>query len=251
MKLFAILYNILVSPIILIATIITAVITIIGCTFGNSNFWGYYPGRIWGKFMCWAFFIPVEIEGGEHLDQQQSYIFVANHQGAYDIFLIYGYLGRNFKWVMKGTLRKIIFVGKACEAAGHIFVGKGPKSVAQTIAQAEKVLIGGTSIVIFPEGARTFTGHMGYFKRGAFQQADDLQLPVVPLTINGAFNVMPRTSCFVRRHPIKLTIHKPIPPKGKGTENIKAMLEEAYTTVEKGLVSEYQGMIVNKDQEVS
>lgn len=84
------------------------------------------------------------------------------------------------------------FVGKACEAAGHIFVDKsGPKKVIETIEHARHVLQDGTSLVVFPEGARTFTGHMGYFKKGAFQLADDLQLPVVPLTIIGSFNILP------------------------------------------------------------
>lgn len=62
------------------------------------------------------------------------------------------------------------FVGKACESAGHIFVDRsGPKKVLETIRQAKASLKDGVSLVVFPEGARTFTGHMGYFKKGAFQ----------------------------------------------------------------------------------
>lgn len=68
------------------------------------------------------------------------------------------------------SLRKIPFVGKACESAGHIFVDRsGPKKVLETIRQAKDSLKDGVSLVVFPEGARTFTGHMGYFKKGAFQ----------------------------------------------------------------------------------
>ena len=96
-----------------------------------------------------------------------------------------GFLGRNFKWMMKKSLRKIPFVGKACESAGHIFVDRsGPKKVLETIQQAKNSLKDGVSLVVFPEGARSFTGHMGYFKKGAFQLADDLQLAVVPVTID-------------------------------------------------------------------
>ena len=121
-------------------------------------------------------------------------MFVPNHQGAFDIFLIYGFLGRNFKWMMKKSLRKIPFVGKACESAGHIFVDRSsPKKVLATMRQAESSLKDGVSLVVFPEGARTFTGHMGYFKRGAFQLADELQLEVVPVTIDGSFEILPRT----------------------------------------------------------
>ena len=108
------------------------------------------------------------------------------------------------------------FVGKACEAAGHIFVDKsGPKKVIETIEHARHVLQDGTSLVVFPEGARTFTGHMGYFKKGAFQLADDLQLPVVPLTIIGSFNILPRTGGFISWHPMTLVVHKPFIRKAR------------------------------------
>lgn len=141
------------------------------------------------------------------------------------------------------------FVGKACEAAGHIFVDKsGPKKVIETIEHARHVLQDGTSLVVFPEGARTFTGHMGYFKKGAFQLADDLQLPVVPLTIIGSFNILPRTGSFISWHPMTLVVHKPIYPQSQGMENIKVTMEEAYKEIEKDLPKEYQRKIDNPDQ---
>ena len=114
---------------------------------------------------------------------------------------------------MKKSLRKLPFVGKACESAGFIFVDKSsPRKVYETIKSAEKVLQGGTSLVVFPEGARTFTGHMANFKKGAFLLADQLQLPVVPLTIDGSFDILPRTGKLLHWHPMTLTIHEPIYP---------------------------------------
>ena len=106
------------------------------------------------------------------------------------------------------------------------------------------------SLVVFPEGARTFTGHMGVFKRGAFMLADDIELPVVPLTINGSFDVMPRTRDmkWVVWHPLRLTIHKPIQPIGKGADNIKYLEEESYKVVMSGLEEKYQGFVENPDQ---
>ena len=155
---------------------------------------------------------------------------------AFDIFLIYGFLGRNFKWMMKKSLRKIPFVGKACESAGHIFVDRtSPKGMLSTIRQAERSLTNGVSLVVFPEGSRTQDGSLGSFKRGAFQLADDLQLPVVPVTINGSFDVLPRSAKWVRRHRLELTIHQPIPPQGKGPENVKALMTGTYEAVAGGL----------------
>lgn len=238
-------------PILLVCTMLTCIITIIGSFIGGAHFWGYYPAKIWSMVMCRLLLLPIKIKGKENVDKKSSYVFVANHQGAFDIFLVYGFIGRNFKWMMKKSIRNIPLVGKACESARHIFVDKtGPKKIQETYDKAREILKEGTSLVVFPEGARSFTGHMGVFKRGAFQLADELQLPVVPVTINGPFDVLPRTKgfYFVNFHKLEMTIHQPIMPKGKGPENVKQTLEEAYEIVMSGLPKERQGFVENKDQ---
>lgn len=238
-------------PLIAIYTLITSLMVIIGCTLGNGHFWGYYPGKWWAQFIIRILLLPVKVEGRENLVKGQSYVFVANHQGAFDIFLIYGFLSRNFKWMMKRQLRQMPFVGKACESAHHIFVDKrGASKIRETYDRARQTLQGGMSLVVFPEGARSFTGHMGVFKRGAFMLADDIELPVVPLTINGSFDIMPRTRDmkWVVWHPLRLTIHKPILPVGKGADNIKYLEQESYKVVMSGLEEQYQGFVENPDQ---
>ena len=238
-------------PIIALGTLITALTVTIGCTLGNGHFWGYYPGKLWAQLIIRVLFLPVKVEGRENLVSGRSYVFVANHQGAFDIFLIYGFLNRNFKWMMKRQLRDMPLVGKACEASHQIFVDKrGPARIRETYDKARKTLSGGMSLVVFPEGARSFTGHMGVFKRGAFMLADDLQLDVVPITINGSFNVMPRMRDmrWVTWHPLRLTIHKPIMPIGKGADNIKHLESKSYDAVMSGLTKEYQGFVENPDQ---
>ena len=106
-------------------------------------------------------------------------------------------------------------------------------------------------MTVFPEGARSFTGHMGKFRKGAFALADELQLPVVPLTINGSFDVLPRTRGFINLvdwHPLSLTIHQPIYPVGRGPENVDTTMRQAYESVMSALIPEYQGYVENPDQ---
>ena len=155
-------------PIFLVLTLLTALTTIIGSLIGGAHVWGYYPGKIWSQLTCYILLLPVEVHGREKLDKHTSYVFAPNHQGIFDIFLIYGFLGRNFKWMMKKSLRKIPFVGKACESAGHIFVDRAnAKGMLTTIRQAERSLKNGVSLVVFPEGSRTQDGTLGSFKRGS------------------------------------------------------------------------------------
>jgi 1-acyl-sn-glycerol-3-phosphate acyltransferase len=245
-------YQVLVFlPLGIITTLVMVLLVTIGCTLGNGHFWGYAPGHWWARIFLKLLLIPVKVEGREQLEKDQSYVFVANHQGAFDIFLIYGYLNRNFKWMMKHQLRNMPFIGYACEKSHQIFVDKrGPKKIKASYDAARNTLKDGISLTVFPEGARTFTGHMARFRRGAFALADELQLPVVPLTINGSFDVMPRMrDChFAHWHPLSLTIHQPVYPIGQGPQNIQATMNQSYDSIMSALDSQYQGFVENPDQ---
>jgi 1-acyl-sn-glycerol-3-phosphate acyltransferase len=92
---------------------------------------------------------------------------------------------------------------------------------------------------------------MGIFRKGAFALADELQLSVVPMTINGSFDILPRTRGFINLidwHPLRLTIHEPIHPIGKGPENVENSRQKAYDAIMSGLEEKYQGYIENPDQ---
>ena len=229
-------YQILIMiPLLAVATVIAAVVTVIGSALGFGRWWGYYPQVLWAKFFCWLAFVRVTVKGRENIDPKVSYVFVANHQGAYDIFTVYGYLGHNFRWMMKQSLRKIPFVGWACAWSRQIFVDNSSASATRrTMQEAERQLSGGMSLVVFPEGARSWTGKMSRFKKGAFRLAIEFNLPVVPLTIDGAFDVLPRFKKMPNPGHICLTIHKPIYPSADG-HDLNELMEESYREIEGGL----------------
>lgn len=226
------------APILLVLTILTALITIIGCTLGNGNFWGYWPAHFWSRCVCLLWGVRIRVKGRENISADTSYVFVANHQGAFDIWSIYGYLNHNFKWLMKKGLEKIFLVGYACKRAGHVFVDDSKiSSIRETIAESEQTLRNGMSLVIFPEGSRSWDGRMIPFKRGAFMLAAEFRLPVVPITIDGSFRAMPRTSYNVRPGVITLTIHKPIEPGERGF-NTKLLMSQCREAIQSALSAE-------------
>lgn len=219
------------GPIFIAATFITAIITALGCICGNKNFWGYWPPHYWSRFTCYLFLMRIEVTGRENISKDRSYVFVSNHQGAYDIWLIYGFLNHNFRWLMKKSLEKIFAVGWACKKAGQIFVDDSSVTgIRDTIKDSETTLGSGMSLVIFPEGSRSWDGKLIPFKRGAFMLAGEFKLPVVPLTIDGSFEAMPRNTYNMTPVKLKLIIHKPIYPGEKGF-NTKKLMAECFETI--------------------
>lgn len=194
-------------PLGILATLLCAIITMIGCSIGSDRVWGFYPGMIWSRFMCLLSWNKVTIKGKENIRKGQSYVFASNHTSIYDVFLIYGYIGVPFKWIIKKEIESWPFIGWACKAAGFLFVNrqKGREAFA-TLQAAKHVFTDGVSLVVFPEGTRTRNGEIGKFKRGAFEIAKAVELPIVPLRIDGGFEVMPYSRLYPCPGPLKLTI---------------------------------------------
>ena len=203
-----------VSPILLVSTILTASVTIVLSAMGLGRWAGYVFPRLWAKLFCILTLVKVTVKGRENVEKNTSYVFVCNHQGAYDIFDVYGY---------------------SCKVSGHIMVdNSSPSATRLTMEKAERQLRGGMSLVVFPEGARTWNGKMRPFKRGAYMLAVEFGLPVVPITIDGSFDVMPRFKKLPHWGHIVLTIHKPIEAVA-GKHDLAAVMEESYRVIHESL----------------
>nr|WP_321412273.1 lysophospholipid acyltransferase family protein [uncultured Carboxylicivirga sp.] len=171
---------------------------------------GSFWGASWAKFTGYITPMFVTVKGRENIDKNQSYVIVANHQSGYDIFLLYGWIGIDFRWIMKKELRKAPAIGYASYKVGHIFLDRSsPRAAMESINEAKQRLINGTSVVIFPEGTRSGSNKMSSFKKGAFKIAFELDLPILPVTLvnthkiyNKGFNLLPGS--------VEMHIHKPI-----------------------------------------
>lgn len=163
----------------------------------------------------------VRVNGREHIEPGQSYVIVANHLSHIDIWLLYGYLGLDFRWVMKQELRHVPLVGISCVALGHVFIDRSDHEKALTsLDEAKRRIVDGTSILFFPEGTRSRSGRLQAFKKGAFRMAQELELPVLPVTLSGTREVLRPDSALLRPGTIHLRIHAPIPVTGRSPEQL-------------------------------
>lgn len=197
---------------------------------------GKFAGAIWARTN--ALFTPmfVSVSGKENIEKNTSYIVIPNHQSYYDIFVIYGWLGLDIKWVMKKELRKIPGLGIASEKIGHIFLDRSNnKQALESLNKAKQKLVNGTSVVMFPEGTRSSTGQLNPFKRGAFKLAFDLGLPILPVTLIGTKDILPADSFNILPGKVQMVIHKPIDITKYSEADVRKLMDEVSEIISKPL----------------
>ena len=214
LKPFYILYQYLIAwPLLAVLTAFTAIFTVCTVHWKNAEF-VHKVQQFWSRSFFWLMFLPVSVDGTEHIQPGQSYVFVANHQSMFDVWLVYGWLPVVFKWLMKAELRKVPFVGTGCKAAGHIFIDRrNAKAAMESLQEVEKQLVNGVCTVI-------------------------LGLPVIPLSLDGCFEVLPKGKPFVNRHPVHMHIGEAIDLKqfkdAEGKPDANAAIEAVREAVING-----------------
>jgi len=218
---------IVLTPFFVLSTLFFGFLTIALSFFMPSRWVSLICGVFWSRLNGWLAPMFVEVTGQENVDEQQSYIVVANHQSFYDIYVLYGWLGIDFKWVMKQEMRSIPGLGIGCEKVGHIFIDRtNPAAALESIKEAGKRIVNGTSVLFFPEGTRSRDGLLQRFKKGAFRFALDLGLPILPVTIEGTREIFPPDSLDLLPGRVRLVIGKPISVEGLDTSDLPRLMSE-------------------------
>jgi 1-acyl-sn-glycerol-3-phosphate acyltransferase len=213
-----------VAPVLVLATAFFAILALVLSLFTGARTASRLAGAGWARMMVWVTPMRVKVEGRENIDPRQSYVLVSNHQSQYDIFVLYGWLGVDFKWVMKQELRKVPGIGVACERLGHIFIDRSNHAAAiATLEAARTKIVDGTSVIFFPEGTRSTDGKLLRFKRGAFRMAIDFGLPILPLTVTGTRDVLPANTSDLMPGSARLIIHEPISIEGVTVEDCQEL----------------------------
>jgi 1-acyl-sn-glycerol-3-phosphate acyltransferase len=166
-----------------------------------------------------------QITGLEHLDPEQAYIFVANHQSNLDPALLFALPGRNLGALAKKELSRIPIFGQGMPLAHVIPIDRSnrERAIASTQAGAE-VLRRGHSLMGFPEGTRSVDGRVREFKKGIFFMALEAGVPVVPVAINDTRLVMRKGSDACVPGEVSIEILPPVPTRGYHTENIEELV---------------------------
>ena len=196
--------------------------------------------RYWGRILCHLAGVRVIVEGIEHIDPQQTYIFAGNHCSQYDIFSFQGYFPHDFRWIAKRELFRIPLLGQAMHRVGYIPIDRSHgRRALNSLEEAAKRIAAGSSVLIFPEGTRSDNGVLHEFKTGAALLAIKAGVPIIPLSFNGSYEVLPKGKLLPKSGKITIRIGPAIPTDLCKASDKQALARTLQAAVEKLLDEHY------------
>jgi len=170
--------------------------------------------------------MKLAIKGKENLWRQRPAVFLFNHQSNADLLIMAKLVRKNTVAIAKKEL-KYTPVGPLFQAAGVVFIDRKNKDKAiEAMKPVIEVLNNGTSVAIAPEGTRSYDYQLGSFKKGAFHLAMQANVPLIPICIMNAHDVMPRGSKLINPTVVTVKVLDPISVKGWTKKNLDAKIEE-------------------------
>ncbi len=173
--------------------------------------------------------VRVEVVGRDELDPSGTYVFMSNHTSNLDPPLLIPLIPRRTSVLVKKELFRVPVLGQAMRLGALVPVDRSNRERAiESLRQAEKVLESGINMTIFVEGTRSRDGRLLPFKKGPFHMAIATGKQVVPITIAGTHELMPKGKVFSRSGVVRVVFHRPIDPAmyGDDREQLVAAVRE-------------------------
>lgn len=178
----------------------------------------------WARIVLKSGGVSTEVRGLEHLPEEHSLCFVANHQSYFDIPLIMATIPRIIGFVAKKELRFLPLVNIWMVQIGCVFLDRSsPRQALEVFARGAESIRRGRAKLIFPEGTRSKNGAMGPAKPGALRLAFMSGATVVPITLDGSRKLLEQEG-KITPGKVVITIHPPL------SANIAAKAEQRQFT---------------------
>ncbi len=193
----------------------------------------------WSKYISEAFDMRFKISGRENIPEGAC-VFVANHQGYWDIMGVLQALeGKQVGFIAKNEFKKVPLLRDWIVAIRGIFIDRmDSRGALQVMKEGWSLLQQGFSLMIFPEGTRSHSNEMGEFKAGSFKLATKVNVPIVPIAINGTYKMYEETESMERGQTAAITILKPIETIGLKRDELNKIPEMVKEMIRKEIQKE-------------
>lgn len=190
------------------------------------------------KILLFIVGVRTNIVNKDIIDPKKRYIFMANHTNLLDHFVIYSSIPQKGRGLEKASHFAWPFYGWALKAIKMIPLpsesGTGRSKKVYLALQKAAAYIRKHkwfSVIIMPEGTRTRDGRIGIFRRGGFLLAINTKLPIIPMTINGLYNVQQKGGFIIRGGKVDIVVHKPVETENLKEEDSADLMREVRETI--------------------
>jgi 1-acyl-sn-glycerol-3-phosphate acyltransferase len=224
-------------PLLALATAFFGSISLIVGLWDSSGRQQHFIARIWARFLLRLTLSPVTVEGLEKLQplrrrvashgqpsRRPLAVYASNHLSYYDTPMLFAKLPFQFRILAKASLWKLPFIGWYLNRSGQVAIDQSSaRAGVASLGRGVKTLEAGLPLMLFPEGGRSATGELKSMVAGAAWMAIKAQVPLVPITLVGTYELLPIHSYVMRPRPLKLIIGDPLPTTGLTTRDADAL----------------------------
>jgi 1-acyl-sn-glycerol-3-phosphate acyltransferase len=195
--------------------------------------WALFGARNWLRLSG----VKVHVSGGEHLDANQTYVFISNHRSYLDTATLFVYTGRRLGLLAKKELLGVPILGYGMGFVNVMAIDRSNSERArQTVEAATERIRSGISFGVFAEGTRAKPGEFLPFKKGAFYMAAQAGVPIVPVAIKNTDYLMGKGTGEARAGIIEMVMRPPVPTTGCATdEDVKRLVNRVQEIIRQEL----------------
>ncbi|MDH3517397.1 MAG: 1-acyl-sn-glycerol-3-phosphate acyltransferase [Acidimicrobiia bacterium] len=190
--------------------------------------------RSWAQVWLRAGGVRMIVTGADKVDTSVSHVVVANHLSNFDIMVCFAAIPLPIRYLAKKELFKIPILAPAMRAIGIVEVDRQARSaaLASINEQSARVIERGHSLIIYPEGTRSRSSDIAPFKKGAFTMAVTAGMPVLPVTIHGAWEAWKPESLMVYGGTVHVVFDEAIPTVGLGRSDVDGLRDRAFALID-------------------
>lgn len=214
------------------------VVTTLFFAFINSEFFVRKVMSFWANTLFLIMGKKLSINGIHHIEKGKRYILLVNHCSLFDIPAVLAFYPA-VSWFGREYLLKIPLFGRMLKVTDYVSMKEA--GIANTKRMLNNLVenSGKHTIAMFPEGTRTITGQINRFKKGFIYLMRAVKLDVLPVTLNGLFQLKPKTHFYIDfSAKLGVVIHKPIPVGELIDKDDNEIISIVKSQMEKGLVQD-------------
>jgi 1-acyl-sn-glycerol-3-phosphate acyltransferase len=223
---------VLVIPLVGLATAGFGCISLLAGLWDKSGRQQHFIAHLWARTLVLISLSPVKIVGREKLHEHETAVYASNHLSYMDTPVLFAKLPFQFRILAKQSLWKIPFIGWYLNRSGQVPVDSmSPRSLIASLNRGVATLKHGLPLVLFPEGGRAATGQLQTMMSGCAYMAIKAQVPLVPLTLIGTYELLPIHVYALHPRPVFIVVGDAIPTAGLNARDADSLTKRLYESI--------------------